>query len=255
MRFSAEFPYETPRVRLVPVQPCHADYIWEWSRDPRFNRHVLWRQPQVRLQAKLFIDSAMAAWQSGVGFSYFGESKETGETLARVEARLSRRRRSLGEVGMLIAPSAWKQGLATELAYFGLWFCFENLELEAVAIDAAAANDASNKLLAGLGMHLLGEQDFPLAEGGCARLNRYVLTRDEFQDQLLPVLRQFAYRLPADAPMPQMLEPSEHIEVALRADIEVFMAPAGEVVQPVGEVSLVAGSGQAFSDAANAELL
>jgi ribosomal-protein-alanine N-acetyltransferase len=206
LRYALDFPYETPRLRLEPVEDRHADLIWEWSRDPRFNKHVLWRQPQIPMQAKLFIDNALAAWKSGVGFSYFGESKESGETLARVEARRSRRRNGIAEVGMLIAPKAWNQGLATELTYFGLWFCFENLELEAVAIDAGATNGASNHLLTQLGLHPLGEQDFPLAEGGNARLNRFVITRDEFQVRLLPEMEESDYALPTEETTQQLGE-------------------------------------------------
>ena len=230
MRFDLEFPYETPRLRLVPVEDRHADLIWDWSRDPRFNKHVLWRQPKIPLQAKLFIDNALAAWKSGMGFSYFGESKETGQTLARVEARRSRRRNGIAEVGMLIAPQAWNQGLATELTYFGLWFCFENLELEAVAIDAAATNGPSNHLLKNLGLHCLGEQDFPLAEGGHARLNRFVMTRDEFQVRLLPTMEANGYELPTE---------------------EIFQS-GGEMdqVEPVGELAVVPPVA-----AANSELL
>lgn len=198
MRFPLDFPYETPRLRLVPVEDRHADVIWQWSRDPRFNEHVLWRQPQIPLQAKLFIDSAIAAWRARIGFNYFAECRETGATLARVEARLSRRRRSVAEVGMLIAPHVWNRGLATELTYFGLWFCFENLEREAVAIDASPRNVASNRLLTRLGLHCIGELDFPLAEGGYARLNRYVLTRDEFHVRQMAVLRSAGYRLPEE---------------------------------------------------------
>jgi RimJ/RimL family protein N-acetyltransferase len=218
LRFDLAFPYETPRLRLVPVEDRHADLIWEWSRDPRFNKHVLWRQPRIPLQAKLFIDNALAAWKSGMGFSYFAESKATGETLARVEARRSRRRHNVAEIGMLIAPKAWNQGLATELTYFGVWFCCENLELEAVAIDAAASNGASNHLLEGLGFHSLGEQDFPLAEGGSARLNRFVMTRDEFQVRLLPDMEMADYQLPSEESVQAVgkmatVEPVGHIEV------------------------------------------
>jgi [ribosomal protein S5]-alanine N-acetyltransferase len=230
LRFDLEFPYETPRLRLIPVEDRHADVIWEWSRDPRFNKHVLWRQPKIPLQAKLFIDNALAAWKSGMGFSYFGESKETGATLARVEARRSRRRNGIAEIGMLIAPQAWNQGLATELTYFGLWFCFENLELEAAAIDAAASNGASNHLLEGLGMRCLGEQDFPLAEGGYARLNRFVMTRDEFQVRLLPTIMACDYELPTE---------------------DVFQS-GGAVgrVEPVGEIAVIQSAA-----AANTELI
>ena len=123
----------------MPVEDRHADLIWEWSRDPRFNKHVLWPQPRIPLQAKQFIDRELKFWDEGTAFNYFCESKETGATLARVEARRSLRRYHLGEVGMLIAPEAWNHGLGTELTYFGLWFCFENLELEAVSIDAGGA--------------------------------------------------------------------------------------------------------------------
>ena len=230
MRFDLYFPYATPRLRLVPVEDRHADLIWEWSRDERFNQHVLWSQPQIPLQAKRFIDTALKAWDAGTAFSYFCESKETGETLARVEARRSRRRYPLGEVGMLIAPQAWNHGLATELTYFGLWFCFENLELEAVSIDAGMNNGASNHLLRKLGLHLLGEQDFPLADGGVARLNRFVLTRDEFQILLLPNMMTAGYALPTE-------------EFAQAAD-------GARMVEPVGEVGVVEPA-----SAANAELL
>jgi len=232
LRFDLQFPYETPRLRLVPVEDRHADLIWEWSRDPRFNKHVLWRQPQIPLQAKLFVDSALAAWKAGLGFSYFCESKDSGETLARVESRRSRRRREIGEVGMLIAPKAWNQGFATELTYFGLWFCFENLGLEAVAIDAAASNGASNHLLESLGLHLLGEQQFPLAEGGSTRLNRFVLTRDEFEVFLLPRMLAEDYLIPDEG----TLQPTAATSIAR--------------VEAVGAVALVEPAA-----AANAESL
>jgi RimJ/RimL family protein N-acetyltransferase len=231
LRFDLEFPYGTPRLRLVPVEDRHADLIWEWSRDPRFNKHVLWRQPQIPLQAKLFIDKALAAWESGKGFSYFAESRQTGEALARVEARRSRRRDGVAEVGMLIAPKAWNQGLATELTYFGLWFCFENMELEAAAIDAGSANGASNHLLQGLGLHPLGEQDFPLADGGYARLNRFVMTRDEFRVRLLPLMETADYELPTE----ETVQPG--------ADVTV--------IEPVGEIAVV----EQEAAAANAEQL
>jgi RimJ/RimL family protein N-acetyltransferase len=212
LRFDLQFPYATPRLRLVPVEDRHADQIWEWTRDPRFNKFVLWPQPKIPLQAKQFIDRALAAWHARTGFSYFAEWKETGETVARVEARHSRRRSQVGEVGMLIAPSAWNRGLATELTYFGLWFCFENLELEAVSIDAAAANGASNHLLAELGLHLLGEQDFPLADGDTARLNRFVMTRDEFQVNLLHKMDAL-YQLPSEetVPLSQLIKVDEPV--------------------------------------------
>jgi hypothetical protein len=120
--------------------------------------------------------------------------------------------------------------LATELTYFGLWFCFENLELEAVAIDAAATNGPSNHLLKNLGMHCLGEQDFQLAEGGSARLNRFVMTRDEFQVRLMPMLDESGYELPTE---------------------EIFQS-GGEMgqVEPVGELAVVPPVA-----AANSELL
>lgn len=232
LRFDLEFPYETPRLRLVPVEDRHADLIWEWSRDPRFNQHVLWKQPQIPLQAKRFIDTARAAWEARIAFSYFCESKQTGKTVARVEARRSRRRHDLSEVGMLIAPHAWNQGFATELTYFGLWFCFENLEREAVAIDAAASNGASNHLLLGLGLHSLGEQDFPLAEGGFARLNRFVMTRDEFQVRLLRDM-EIGYRLPSQ----EVVQPMHEV-----ANVE-----------SVGEMQRLASTSEA--SAANAEML
>ena len=223
MRYALDFPYETPRLRLMPVEDRHADLIWEWSRDPRFNQHVLWRQPKIPMHAKLFIDNALAAWKAGLGFSFFGESKESGETLARVEARRSRRRNGIAEIGMLIAPKAWNQRLATELTYFGLWFCFENMELEAVAIDAAAGNGASNHLLEkNLGMHSLNEQDFPLAEGGYARLNRFVMTRDEFQVRLLPEMGD--YLLPTEA------------------DVEAQRIGDTPVLEQTSEISVVGGS-------------
>jgi RimJ/RimL family protein N-acetyltransferase len=247
LRFDLAFPYETPRLRLVPVEDRHADLIWGWSRDPRFNKHVLWKQPQIPLQAKLFIDSAIAAWKSGMGFSYFGESKETGETLARVEARRSRRRRNVAEVGMLIAPKAWNQGLATELTYFGLWFGLENLELEAVAIDAAATNGPSNHLLQGLGLHPLGEQDFPLAEGGSARLNRFVMTRDELQVKLLPRMEASGYMLPTVESAPAV---DEFVVVEPIGDAATAAVGETAVVAPVGELSVVPPN-----PAANAELL
>jgi len=230
LRFPLDFPYQTPRLRLAPVEEWHADLIWEWSRDPAFNKFVLWSQPKIPLQAKRFIDKALDAWRTGQGFSYFGESLETGETLARVEARLSRRRSGVGEVGMLIAPKAQNRGYGTELTYFGLWFCFENLGLEAVAIDAGATNGASNHLLEGLGMHPLGAQDFPHPDGGAVRLNRYVMTRDEFQVRHLVHMERAGYVLPGD----DLSQP--------------FDKPA--VVEPVGEVSVFERTA-----AANAELL
>jgi RimJ/RimL family protein N-acetyltransferase len=195
-RYALDFPFETPRLRLEPVAVGHAELIWDWTRHPGFNEFTEWPQPGEKAQARELIERSRAAWDAGDSFLYFGRSKAAGTTLACVESRYSTRRPTLGGVRILIAPEQWSQGFGFELVFFGLWYCFEMLGVEVVALDPYARHGAINKILDEVGMHAIFPHGQAQAAPGRDTRIRYVLTRDEFEIRHLPFMIDAGYVVP-----------------------------------------------------------
>ncbi|MDA1358827.1 GNAT family N-acetyltransferase [Glycomyces luteolus] len=67
------------------------------------------------------------------------------------------------EVGWRLGRSHWGQGLATEAAEAAVRFAFEERGLERIVSIAQVGNDASERIMAKLGMHLFRETVSPTA--------------------------------------------------------------------------------------------
>lgn len=195
-RYALDFPFATPRLNLVPVADEHADFIWAWTRDPRFNEFSGWPRPQVPLQAKALIDEAIVQWHRGASFLYFGTRKSGGSAIACVQAGRSERRAAIGRVRLLIAPDQWSQGYGFELVFFGLWFCFEMLDVEVVALDPHARQGAMLKILDEIGMRAIAPPGGVVGADDPEARIRYVLTRDEFGIRHMPFMLDAGYAVP-----------------------------------------------------------
>jgi RimJ/RimL family protein N-acetyltransferase len=211
-RYALDYPFATPRLALAPVAEEHADHLWAWTRDPRFNEFSGWPRPHVPLQAKALIDEALAAWRSGASFLFFGTRRSGGEAIACVQAGRSERRGTIGRVRLLIAPDQWSQGYGFELIFFGLWFCYEMLNLEVVALDPDSRQGAMLKILDEIGMRAISPPGGVVSGNDPPARIRYVLTRDEFEIRHIPFMLDAGY----DVPRPDLSAPG--VDVLLHGD-------------------------------------
>ncbi|MEV7690334.1 GNAT family N-acetyltransferase [Streptomyces bungoensis] len=171
---------ETPRLILrrwreedvAPMTAIHADpEVMRWIRDGSVRD-----EQQTR--------SGVQAWESeweSEGFGLFAvEIRSTGElagfTGLSVPHYLPEVLPAV-EVGWRLGRSHWGQGLATEAAAAAVRFAFEERGLERIVSITQVGNDASERIMTKLGMHLFRETAHP----NCRRRVRvFELSSDQY---------------------------------------------------------------------------
>jgi ribosomal-protein-alanine N-acetyltransferase len=147
---------DTPRLRLDPLSPSHADALYSIYCEPEVRRFLI-TCPSTRAEfAHVFdrtlrfgethgvwaiVDPISAATIGRIGFFTFGE-------LARPE------------IAFLLSRTCWGRGLATEAAVAAMTYGFAHHDWVEVVGIVRTANVPAIRVLAKLGMQPEGEIEF-----------------------------------------------------------------------------------------------
>lgn len=171
---------ETPRLILrrwreddvAPMAAIHSDpEVMRWIRDGSV------RDEQ---QTRGGIQAWESEWESQ-GFGLFAvEIRSTGELAGFTGLSVPRYVPEVlpaVEVGWRLGRSHWGQGLATEAAAAAVRFGFEERGLERIVSITQVGNDASQRIMTKLGMHLVRETVHPT---GGRRVRVFALSSDQY---------------------------------------------------------------------------
>ncbi len=149
----------TPRLFLRPVIPDDFDFVYRMQSDPGMMRYIRAAEKDPEL-----IRERMAAWAEymrgnpglGVFTAFWRETNEPAGTgvLRHVDYKPGNEL----ELGYLIAPGFWGQGLATEIAGALAEYAFASFPDPLVVAITAPENEASQKVLHKCGFRLRGSR-------------------------------------------------------------------------------------------------
>ncbi len=153
-------PWEAPTlegrlVRLEPLDPRHADGLWEASRDPRTWRWLSVVQPSTRSELDEWVDATLAAARTGteIPLVTLHEERVVGST--RFLA-LRPEHRSL-EIGWTwLHPAAWGTGVNVEAKLLMLRQAFEQWTCRRVELKTDALNERSRGAMEAMGARFEG---------------------------------------------------------------------------------------------------
>jgi N-acetyltransferase len=128
-------------VRLEPLEPRHADELWEAAQDPRTWRWMKQRGHESRDAFQEWLDSV------DMGFAHYLDGDLVGHT-SYLNDRPGDRVVEIGNTWL--APRAWGTSANTEAKYLLLKHAFEDEGYFRVEFKTDAANERSRPALANL---------------------------------------------------------------------------------------------------------
>jgi RimJ/RimL family protein N-acetyltransferase len=141
---------ETERLVLRPMTLDYLDDYLALRSDPEIARYLRPRdRPALHERAKADQDS----WDRHGYGPFAALDRGTGNFCGRINLQ-DRCDADEIEIGWMIKPEAWGQGLATEAVRAVIGWCFQVLDISHVAAFIKPANESSHRLAGRLGMTL-----------------------------------------------------------------------------------------------------
>jgi RimJ/RimL family protein N-acetyltransferase len=164
--------------RLMLREPRLGDAIdlFEASRNPRFNEHLMWDAPPDLNAVRQRLERVMDRAASGVCAAFAAIDRASGRWVAlfRFEPRPET---SWAELGLWSHPDFWGVGHGEEVTRLAIEQAFTKTELEGVVACAKTAHRASMKLLERCGLEPIGVEPRAHESGHSVPLMRMLMTR------------------------------------------------------------------------------
>ena len=166
-------------VRLEPLEPGHADGLWEASRDPRTWRWLSILQPTTRDSFDAWIETAVAARDAGVEIPLVTlHGKQVVGSTRFLSLRPEHRSVEIGWTWL--HPSAWNAGVNVEAKLLMLGHAFETWGCRRVELKTDARNDRSRGAMEAMGATFEGiHRHHMLVRGGENRDSAWYSVTDD----------------------------------------------------------------------------
>lgn len=104
--------FETERLVLRPPSVADAAAVFDsYARNPEVVRYVTWRPHRNVGETEHFLAGCVAAWGQGTRFPYTVTVRQGGAVAGMIEIRVNGFK---ADVGYVLSPRFWGQGMATE---------------------------------------------------------------------------------------------------------------------------------------------
>lgn len=148
----ALFRVRSKRVALRPVGIADAYPLYLATRNPKFNKHLLWDQPACQDQVLERVDAIVQAAAAGRLSSFSAVVLETGEWIALYRFQPHPLWQDAAEVGIWTHDRFWHGRYSLEIMRLCFSAAFSLTALRAIVASADADNRASCRLMADAGM-------------------------------------------------------------------------------------------------------
>lgn len=144
---------DTLRLHLRPPEPTDAAAIFAYASDPLATRYMIWPTARDIDDTHDFLDDVAAGWAEGDDFCYAVTDPVVGTLYGATSCQFDQHG---AEIGYILAPAFWGQGLATEAASAVVNMAWDNDDLYRIWATCHVDNAASARVLEKLGMRLEG---------------------------------------------------------------------------------------------------
>ena len=141
---------ETRRLVLRPPTVKDAEAVFTgYAQDPEVSRYTSWSPHRTLADSREFLRMAEEGWARGTVFSWAITRRDDARLLGMTDIRLEGHR---GEMGYVLARSAWRQGYGTEAAGAVVGWALAQPALHRVWAVCDVENVASARVLEKAGM-------------------------------------------------------------------------------------------------------
>jgi RimJ/RimL family protein N-acetyltransferase len=139
-------------VALRPVGLADAYPLYRATRNPKFNQHLLWDQPDSQDDVLARVDAIIQAASTGRLAAFSAVAAETGEWIALYRFQPHSLWQDAAEVGIWTHDRFWHGRYSLEIMRLCFSAAFSLASLQAIVAAADVKNRASCKLMADSGM-------------------------------------------------------------------------------------------------------
>lgn len=169
---------ERLRLRAPVLHDAHS--LFEATRHPAFNEHLMWHRPDAIVDVVARLQRVLDRAQAGIcaAFSVVEHESDRWAALFRFEPR---EEAHAAELGLWSHPAFWGAGHGGELTRLAIDQAFRRSELHTVIACARPQHVASLKLLRRCGLEECGEAPRRHEAGHDVLLREMRLTRERWQ--------------------------------------------------------------------------
>lgn len=173
----------TERIALRPVALCDAWPVYAATRNPAFNKHLLWAQPDSEEQVLKRMRMIMEAARVGKLTALSAVQRRTGEFIALFRFQPHASRPDAIEMGVWVHDKFWHGRYSLELGRLCVSGAFALSGVQLLLGASSPDNRGSCHLMEAVGMAPGQMVSRPTEMGYDAILREYTITRADWADQ------------------------------------------------------------------------
>lgn len=135
---------ETPRLILRPIELNDAASVFAYATHPLVGPNAGWKPHEDIKEAIKFIDYCIKKREFGQPGNYAILLKSEHKMIGTIEVHSYKEHK--GEIGFVLHPDYWNQGLMTEAAKMVIIYAFEILQLERLSYNHFIGNERSKRV-------------------------------------------------------------------------------------------------------------
>jgi RimJ/RimL family protein N-acetyltransferase len=135
---------ETKRLFLRPVTKEDAPSVFAYAKHPEVGPNAGWKPHEDISESERFIDYCIKKRDFGQPGNYAIILKSEDKMIGTIEVHSYKEHK--GEIGFVLHPDYWNQGIMTEAAKMVIVYAFEILQLERLSYNHFLGNERSKRV-------------------------------------------------------------------------------------------------------------
>ena len=172
----------TKRLLLRKMTVYDSEDMYDYARRPIVTKYLLWQEHESEQHTYDYLSYVSDAYKRGEYFDWAIALKDSGKMIGTCGFTSFDFEHGRVEVGYVINPDFWGQGIATEVVSAVTEFAFAELNANRVEIHFIEGNNASLRVAEKCGMALEGYlKQYMLIKGEYKNIGFAAVTRDKFE--------------------------------------------------------------------------
>lgn len=157
---------QTPRLILRAMHTRDAADMYDYAKTEQATRYLSWRPHSNLSMTKSYLATVKSRYRKGTLFDWAIEERATGRMIGTCGFVGFDTQNQSAEIGYVLHPAFWGQGLMPEAVGAVLTFAFEVLGLNRITAQYMVANAQSRRVMEKVGMSFEGIQRQSLLRDG-----------------------------------------------------------------------------------------
>lgn len=175
---------QTKRLILRRMRASDDADMYEYASQPSVSEYLLWSPHQSREQSYHYLRSVQECYKRAEFFDWAITLVDSGKMIGTCGYTTLDADHSRAEIGYVLNPRYWGQGIACEAAKAAIGYAFDVLNVNRVEAHYMVGNERSRRVMEKCGMSFEGVlRQYMFVKGSYRDIGVCAVTRDRFQER------------------------------------------------------------------------